>query len=576
MGVKTFKVIVASALMAGAAAVGLSIKNKKIDPLSLVKKSLRSTRLTLPVEENYAGGVAITPPMGWSSWNTFSNSIDENLILETADAMKACGLVDAGYIFLNIDDCWQSSIRDDNNRLQGDFVHFSRGIGKLVEQVNTLGMKLGIYTSNGTLTCEDLPASLGFETIDAETFAEWGIEYFKYDFCHNIPIPMRAPYIEKITVSKSGTDHEIVRYAQEAVLAGEARIVKDEKLNSGEYIAGLSASGGTAEFNDIEVEQNGEFILTLCIRKKSNSSKYCEIIVNGKDKYSSTIPPTRTFSSQGRHQIKINLTAGINTIKIFNPVASRQDSAAIQYSNMGQELIKATKAYAQKTGNPEKPIIYSICEWGLNFPWKWGRHAGNLWRTTPDIKPYWASVLGIYEINVLLYKHAGPGGWNDPDMLEVGNGNLTADENMAHFTLWCMMAAPLILGNDVRKFIKEDGTVDHNNETLKIVSNIDMISIDQDVLGVQCRRLKTNGFHDTLLKPLNDNELAICFFNKSGEEKVFEQNIQELVCQMYVDLPFAEKYEVFDLWEKTVETVQNTIYAYVPRHGVKAFRIKAV
>jgi hypothetical protein len=97
-----------------------------------------------------------------------------------------------------------------------------------------------------------------------------------------------------------------------------------------------------------------------------------------------------------------------------------------------------------------------------------GKQAGNLWRTTPDIKAFWASVLGIYRINVLLHKHAGPGGWNDPDMLEVGNGNLTFEENKSHFTLWCMMAAPLILGNDVRRFLKEDGTPGKTMRPLKL------------------------------------------------------------------------------------------------------------
>jgi len=212
----------------------------------------------------------------------------------------------------------------------------------------------------------------------------------------------------------------------------------------------------------------------------------------------------------------------------------------------------------------------------LNLPWKWGKQAGNLWRTTPDIKPFWVSVLGIYEINVLLYKYSCAGAWNDPDMLEVGNGNLTRDENIAHFTLWCMMSAPLILGNDIRDFIKDDGAVDFENETLHIVTNMDMISVDQDPLGTQCRRFKTNGICDTLVKPLADNQIALCFFNKGNEEKVFEQSIQELVCQMYIALPFSEKYEVFDLWDKTIETIDNTVYASVPDHGIKAFRISAV
>ncbi|NLX94520.1 MAG: hypothetical protein GXZ02_11890 [Clostridiales bacterium] len=124
--------------------------------------------------------------------------------------------------------------------------------------------------------------------------------------------------------------------------------------------------------------------------------------------------------------------------------------------------------------------------------------------------------------------------------------------------------------------MKEDGTIDIDNEILKIITNKEMIAIDQDALGIQCRRFKSSGVCDTLVKPLENNELALCFFNKCSEEKVLEQSIQELVCQMYVDLPFAEKYEVFDLWEKTTETLSNTIYSCVPAHGVKAYRIKAV
>ena len=565
-----------SALSAGAAALVMAMKRKKIEPVSLTKKAVRSMKLTIPENKKFENGAALTPPMGWSSWNAFRNKIDEDLLLDVAHAMKESGLVDAGYTYLNIDDCWQSSIRDENKKLQGDYVHFSKGIKNLVEQVNPLGIKLGIYSSNGTLTCEDLPASLGYEAIDAQTFAEWGVEYFKYDFCHNVPIPMRAPYIESISVSKAGSKEEIVCHAAEAVLIGEARVVEDDKLETGKYIAGLTAGGGAVEFDNVEVDSEGEYILTLTLRKKSNSYKYFELLINGEEICSSLVPPTRAWSAQGRHQMKISLSKGKNTIKIYNPVASKQDSAAIQYIKMGEELVKATKAFAEKTGQPEKPIVYSICEWGLNFPWNWGKQAGNLWRTTPDIKPYWASILGIYEINILLHKHSAIGAWNDPDMLEVGNGNLTYDENISHFTLWCMMAAPLILGNDVRAFLKEDGTIDIDNEILKIITNKEMIAIDQDALGIQCRRFKSSGVCDTLVKPLENNELALCFFNKCSEEKVLEQSIQELVCQMYVDLPFAEKYEVFDLWEKTTETLSNTIYSCVPAHGVKAYRIKAV
>ncbi|MBQ2775380.1 MAG: alpha-galactosidase [Clostridia bacterium] len=541
----------------------------------IAKKAANSVKLNFPVDSKYDNGVALTPPMGWSSWNTFRNKIDENLILETARAMRDSGLADAGYCYVNLDDCWQSSIRDDNGRLQGDLINFPSGIPALVKAVNDMGLKLGIYTSNGTLTCEDLPSSMGYEAVDAKTFAEWGAEYFKYDFCHNIPLPMRAPYIEYLSIGLEGGKFERTYTAQVAQLYGEAEVLEDERLSTGKFIGGLSANAGYAVFN-VEVEEDSEYVITLGIRKKSNSYKYLELLINGDDLYTTKIPPSRGFTADGRHQIKVKLNAGSNTIKLYNPVASRQDSAAIQYTRMGEELKKATREYAEKTGNPERPIVYSICEWGKNLPWKWGRKAGNLWRTTPDIRPNWASVVSIYEVNVKLFKYASVGAWNDPDMLEVGNGELTADENISHFTLWSFMAAPLILGNDIRRFIREDGSVDTDSDVLKILTNKDVIAIDQDPLGQQCRRIKTNIVADTLVKPLANGDVAVCFFNKGNECRLFEHSMNDIVCRSYVTNPVAGRYEAFDLWSKETIEVASTLSAYVPPHGVRAFRIKAI
>ena len=335
-------------LAAGAAASFL--KGKKINPAAAAKRAQNAVKLSVDVSEKYSNSAALTPPMGWSSWNLFRNKINENIILETAKALKNSGLAECGYQYVNIDDCWQSSMRDENGELQGDLVTFPSGIKSLAEKVNELGLKLGIYSSNGTLTCEDLPASLGNEAVDAKTFAKWGIEYFKYDFCHNVPIPMRAPCVEAITISKRGSQDEKIYAADLAFLSGAAKIVDDPKLPGGRYIDGLSGNAGSAEFVDVEVPESGEYVLTLCIRKKSNSNKYAEILVNGSDVYSTTVPATKAPSSEGRHQVKINLKEGKNTIKIYNPIGSRQDSAAKQYTKMGEELKKATAEYARKNG----------------------------------------------------------------------------------------------------------------------------------------------------------------------------------------------------------------------------------
>ena len=556
------------------AAIGSSVlylKKKDICPKCEIKKALAKTQIHYTKDEMYNNGAALTPPMGWSSWNLFRHRIDENVFLTMAKAMKDSGLADAGYIYVNIDDCWQSSMRDENGRMQGDLTTFPHGIKWLVQEVNKLGLKLGIYSSNGTLTCEDLPASLYNERVDAETFAEWGVEYFKYDYCHHVLIPTDAPYIDSITVGGNSLENELELPAKNAVLKGDAKVINEEDGKS--YVKGLCSGLGIIEFNNVEVPEDGEYVLTIVMRKNTCKGQFCVVTVNGKDEYDFLIAEQKAFSREGRRQIMINLKAGVNTISITNPVASPMDSAARQYEKMGYELARATKKYAEENNCKEKKILYSICEWGWNQPWKWGGKAGNIWRTTPDIQPHWASVVGIYEVNVRLDKYARPGAFNDPDMLEVGNGNLTFDENKSHFTLWSMMAAPLILGNDVRDFIKEDGTVDKDNKILQILTNKDVIAIDQDKLGIQCKRIKTNLFQDILVKPLTDNEVAVCFFNKGKSNAYMTCNMADIHNVIDVTLPKASSYKCVELWDKTEEIITDKLNTTVVPHGVKVFRV---
>ena len=541
--------------------------------LSILKKAVNSVKFNGVVSDFYDNSVAETPPMGWSSWNLFRNKINENLIYETAVALKNSGLADCGYKYVNIDDCWQSSMRDKNGRLQGDLSSFPNGIKNLVEKVNSLGLKLGIYSSNGTLTCEDLPASLGYEAVDAETFAEWGIEYFKYDFCHNVPVSTSAPKIGGITVTDPATYEEKEYSVNDALLSGDAHIVNDRHLR---YVSGLSSNAGSCEFTNITVEKSGEYILTVIIRKSGRYEKHLDILVNSTDIYRTDLPATKSPSPDGKHQIKIRLKEGVNTVKFYNSVASRQDSAAVQYSVMGNELKRATREYAEKNGIEEKPIVFSICEWGKNFPWQWGAKAGNLWRTTPDILPKWFSILGIYEFNVMLYKYSGPGSWNDPDMLEVGNGNLTYEENKSHFTLWCMMCAPLILGNDVRKFIRPDGSVDADNPVYKILTNKKLIAVNQDSLGIQCRRIKTNGAEDILVKPLENGDFAICLFNKANSLTRMECSLKSIADLPFICASSSGGFEANELWNNETITVSDKIETTVPPHGVKIYRVKVI
>lgn len=569
----------ATALLAGAGTgvlLGKKLKNSEICPLCIAKKAIAGTRVHVADGEKYSNGVALTPPMGWSSWNTFRNTIDEKLITDIAVAMKKTGLLDAGYEYVNLDDCWQSSMRTADGKLQGDLTRFPRGMKPLIEEINDLGFKVGLYTSNGTLTCEDLPASLYNEANDADTLAQWGVEYFKYDFCHNEAIPTVAPSLIKICVGNLGENDFIELMAEHGVISKGARIIEDARVEGGYVAGGLCGGLGELTFDGIDVPEDGEYTLTIVFRKGGNVRKFLVCKVNDEKEYDCYFPKSKGFTPDGRLQVVISLKKGLNTIKFYNPVGSRMDSAQRQYTLMGKELKRATREYAEKTGTPEKPICYSICEWGMNQPWKWGAKAGNLWRTTHDIKPLWASMILIYEFNVRLYKHAQPGSWNDPDMLEVGVGSLTMEENKTHFSLWCMMAAPLILGNDVRKFINADGTVDDDNKILEILKNKSLIAIDQDKRGIQAKRIFTDGLTDILVKPLENRELAVCFLNKSNAQKEMSLTIQKIHNEPYVDLPLADSYEVTELWDNQTNLESKEIRCSVPSHGVKVYRIKAI
>ncbi len=571
---KTAAAVAASATVASAAVAGKKIKKKTFCPVCSVKKLANKVKISQCTETGYNNGVALTPPMGWSSWNLFRHRINEDLIKEIADAMVKSGLADCGYKYVNIDDCWQASSRDANGKLQCDKVNFPSGIKALAEYVNSKGVKLGIYSSNGTDTCEDYPASLRHERIDAETFAEWGIEYFKYDFCHNVPISSLSPRIIAVSVADNDTGKVLARFESDAMtLKGMARIVPDEGCDTKMYVDGLDSGAGSIVVS-FEAPEAGEYLIHLDIRKDSRrGGKFTMVRVNGREEAHIYCPSRKNWTPEGKLMESVHLDEGMNIIELINPVGSRADSAAIQYKLMGRELKRATKKYAEENGTEEKPIVYSICEWGFNFPWKWGAEAGNLWRTTPDIGASWGSFLGIYERNIPLAKYACPGAWNDPDMLEVGNGNLTIDENIAHFSLWCMMCAPLILGNDVRKFIKADGSVDTDNKIYQILTNKTMIGINQDFLGVQCRREKF-GIADVLVKPLENSKIAVCVFNKGSKQASVKLELARYANLGYVNLPDKEYYNVHDVWEdKHIEGIGN-ITAVVPGHGAKVYIVE--
>lgn len=548
-------------------------------PLCAIKKITIPRKITMDISEteNYNNGVAQTPPMGWSSWNTFRNHIDQDMIMEVAEAMVNSGLADAGYKYVNLDDCWQSSMRDSDGKLQGDLRTFSRGIPQLIKDINQLGLKVGLYSSNGTLTCEDMPASLGNEELDAKTLASWGCEFFKYDFCHSHPISGDCPAIEKIELNKIDTNDfnslEVLK-PEDAEFTGMAKIIKLSELPSGQAIGFLNHGAGSATFKVISLPK-GKYALTVVHQKTfRRTDSYAQITVNGKI-YEMFFPRGKGFSDSGRTQIVVDLKDGENVITVRNPIATVADSSYIQYKRMGDALKNATKEWAKFTNTPEKPIVYSICEWGTAQPWDWGRKAGNMWRTTHDIMPMWKSIVLLYDFTIKKYAAAGPGGWNDPDMLEVGNGKLSEDENRAHFSLWCMMAAPLMLGNDIRKFVDGNNNAVEGNSALKIVTNKQLIAIDQDTLGKPAKRLKKVTGVDIIARPLANGDTALCLFNRSAGNKNIHLNLKELLADEYLDTPQVDQYELHDLWSDERNTA-SAVSASLPKHSVKVYRIKAI
>ncbi len=541
------------------------MKRNGMCPMCYLKQLFIKSKSTSvkPEFEDHENGVAKTPPMGWSSWNTFHNHINEKMVLEMAEALKAQGLDKAGYTYVNMDDNWQSNKRDIAGNLVGDYETFPSGIPALVQKVNALGLKLGAYTSNGTLTCEDLPASLGRERQDALQLARWGIEYFKYDFCHHIYLPIYAPLVYSISVSRF--DGKATEYSvQNARLSGLARYMTDKKLPTGCYVGGLDKNLGRITYENIDAPENGEYVVTLNIKKHGQYEKYAVVKVNDDKEYEIEFPSQKKYNVTARFQTIVTLKAGKNKIEIYNPIASKADSEMYQYRRMGLALKEGAKIAAEEKGTPVKPIVFSICEWGWGKPYNWGAKAGNLWRTTPDIRPWWFWIKIIYEHNVKLYKYSSVGHYNDPDMLEVGNGDLTYDQNVSHFSLWCMMDSPLILGNDLRTM---------SEQVKQIVTNKNLIAINQDPLCKQAKRVK-KGKVDVLAKPLADGSVALALFNKSNGNKKAKFDLTSLLNDKYVALKKQKSYHLTEQWSGEELTTDGVVQTELKKHQTKVYIIK--
>ena len=246
-------------------------------------------------------------------------------------------------------------------------------------------------------------------------------------------------------------------------------------------------------------------------------------------------------------------------------------------SNEGQKAEAAYRTMSDALKACGRPIVFSICEWGENEPWKWGKGIGHLWRVTPDIRDCYqctfdwggVGVLEIIDKMADLYPYAGPGHWNDAEMLEVGNGGMTRDEYITHFSMWCMLAAPLMSGNDLRNMDKE---------TIEILTNKEVIAVNQDPKGAQARRFMDMGEKEIWAKPLANGELAVCFMNRTDFPWKLDYNWRKQTIYFATDVSIRRfEYKVRDLWQhKDLGTTKQNLVAEIPPHGVLMVRLSKV
>jgi alpha-galactosidase len=363
--------------------------------------------------------IASTPPMGWNSWNHFAERVTDADVRGAADMLVATGMRDAGYTYVNVDDTWEGK-RDAQGVLHTN--ERFPDMKALGDYIHSKGLKFGIYSSPGAKTCGGFEGSLGHEAQDAKMYADWGVDYLKYDLCS---------------------------------FQDNMRKVKAEHPNEPDAAKNLMIAA---------------------------------------------------------------------------------------YRKMGDAL-KATG----------RPILYSLCQYGVDRPWKWGPGVGaQMWRTTDDIDDSYGRMITIGFSQAGLSKYAGPGHWNDPDMLEIGNGKMTEEEYRTHMSLWVLLAAPLIAGNDLSKMTEADKSLLMNKEA---------IAIDQDALGKQGDRLYQSGDFDVWTKPLSDGRIAVGLFNRSWDNRDVSLDLAEI--------GFGNGARLRDVWKQRDLGRHTGVFTdTIPKHGV--------
>ncbi|HEX7307578.1 glycoside hydrolase family 27 protein [Lentzea sp.] len=383
-----------------------------------------------PAASAAPGSPALTPPLGWNSWNSFGCGITESQVRQAADTMVSSGMRDAGYQYVVVDDCWFDPQRDSAGNLRSHPSKFPSGMKALGDYIHDRGLKFGIYQVPNEKTCAQgtgafpgATGSKGHEAQDARSFASWGVDYLKYDWC-----------------SGAGTrDEQVARFS----------IMRDALRSTGRPIV-----------------------------------------------YS------------------------INSNSFHSPTGDRYD---------------------------------------------WSEVA-DLWRTTEDLLDIWQNgntnsypmgVGNVVDVTAPLAVQAGPGHWNDPDMLVVGRPGLTLTESRSHFTLWSLMAAPLMAGNDIRTM---------SADVSAILRNQRLIAVNQDSLGAGGRRVRDDGATEVFAKPLSDGTVAVGLFNRGSGTATISTTAAQIGLS-------GSGFTLTDLWTGGTSSTSGAISASVPAHGVTAFRV---
>ena len=515
-------------------------------PSQITDKRLRFDEFSGTEDSLFPSKKQRLPAMGWHSWNAFGSGNTEELTKAMIQKIKELGLDEFGYQYVVLDDgCYRPERV--NDRLESDPVKFPSGFKAMADIVHAAGLKFGMYNDIGDRLCSGAEVGIyKHEKIDCEDYINWDIDFIKVDNCYymwdnaTFSIPENAVYSFAPNIKAVTVAGNTYKAASDAEITGTRASIKDD------YVTFIGTFDGTAPDHspvgirsselvfDVEIDEPGvyELVVSYATGKEEGVGRWLQVAVNEDVVFDDMLPETEspeTFADSA--PIKLKLYSGFNKIRLMNH--RRQENTLNSYTEIRKELENFGK---------ERDIVFSICEWGKTQPQNWGHLVGDSWRILNDItfqvgadgnngtaaweSDYTTSITSQYNKAVIMDEFAGlDKGWNDPDMLVIGMDGITETMCKSHMAMWCMMNSPLMLGMDLRRVNKGDWMYN-------LVTNEDIIALNQDPLGIQAKRIFTtymcedpsteyirdNNRVDVLAKPLDNGDIAIAFFNLKSEE----------------------------------------------------------